>query len=217
MAKKTVDWDAIEPHYRAGIRSLKEIGEEFEVSDAAIIKHAKKKGWTRDLRAKIAARAEAKVSAAAVSAEVSAAKTANQEQIVEANAEAIFRIRMAHRSAAGKFQTLVQEMVKEIEVQTMDPALFAELGDLMNQGLNDKGRADKVAEAYQRVIALPGRVDTMKKLVEAFEKLVKLEREAFGLAAVPDTTPPPPDTTPTNEIARRVAFLLYQGLRAQKG
>lgn len=49
-ARKQIDWDAIEPHYRAGIRSLKDIGAEFEVSDAAIIKHAKRDGWVRQAK-----------------------------------------------------------------------------------------------------------------------------------------------------------------------
>lgn len=40
----------VEPHYRAGIRSIKAIPAEFGVSRAAIDKHAKKHGWTRDLR-----------------------------------------------------------------------------------------------------------------------------------------------------------------------
>ena len=36
-SRKIVDWDAIGVHYRAGIRSLKDIGAELGVSDAAII------------------------------------------------------------------------------------------------------------------------------------------------------------------------------------
>lgn len=45
--RSRVDWDAIEPHYRAGIRALKDIGREFDVSDAAIIKHARLHDWAR--------------------------------------------------------------------------------------------------------------------------------------------------------------------------
>ena len=35
--RKVVDWEALELQYRAGIRSLKDIGREFNVSDAAIV------------------------------------------------------------------------------------------------------------------------------------------------------------------------------------
>ena len=41
------DWDAIELHYRAGIRSLRDIAAEFQVSNPAIIKHARKHGIVR--------------------------------------------------------------------------------------------------------------------------------------------------------------------------
>lgn len=51
--KPSIDWDAIESHYRAGIRSLKDMGKEFGCSDAAIIKHFKKLGIERDLGEKI--------------------------------------------------------------------------------------------------------------------------------------------------------------------
>ena len=67
-AARIIDWEALEIQYRAGIRSLKNIGSEFGVSDAAIIKRAKRDNWSRDLKAKIQARADAKVSASLVRA-----------------------------------------------------------------------------------------------------------------------------------------------------
>ena len=95
--KKLIDWEAVELHYRAGIRSLKDIGAEYGVSDAGIIKRAKRDDWERDLRAKIQAKAEAKVSASLVSAEVSAQTKASERQIVDANASKIADVRLAHR------------------------------------------------------------------------------------------------------------------------
>ena len=47
MSKPNLDWTAIEAHYRAGIRSLKHIGDEYGVSDAGIIKRARRDCWTR--------------------------------------------------------------------------------------------------------------------------------------------------------------------------
>jgi hypothetical protein len=49
MARKVIDWEAVEIQYQAGVRSLKDIGVEFGVSDAGIIKRAKNEGWTRGL------------------------------------------------------------------------------------------------------------------------------------------------------------------------
>lgn len=42
------DWIKIEGVYRAGIRSVESIAREFEISGAAIHKHAKKHGWVRN-------------------------------------------------------------------------------------------------------------------------------------------------------------------------
>ena len=47
--RKAIDWESVEMQYRAGIRSLRDIGAEFGVSDVAIIKRAKRDEWTRDL------------------------------------------------------------------------------------------------------------------------------------------------------------------------
>lgn len=79
IKRRLVDWDAVALHYRAGVRSLKDIGAELKDSDAAVIKHARLNGWGRNLMAKTQAKADAKVSAATVSAEVRA-----QAKITEA-------------------------------------------------------------------------------------------------------------------------------------
>lgn len=57
MSRAAVDWDAVEREYRIGLRSLKDIGVEFGVSDAGIIKRAKRDGWVRDLSARIESKA----------------------------------------------------------------------------------------------------------------------------------------------------------------
>lgn len=88
-ARKAVDWAGLEPHYRAGVIPLATLGKEFGCSDAAIVKHARKEGWVRNLQAKVIAKAAAKVSAAQVSAEVSAKGKVTEKQVVEASAEVI--------------------------------------------------------------------------------------------------------------------------------
>ena len=54
--KPPVDWEAVEREYCFGLRTLKDIGAEFGVSDAGIIKRAKRDGWVRDLSSKIRAK-----------------------------------------------------------------------------------------------------------------------------------------------------------------
>ncbi|HCS1549970.1 TPA: hypothetical protein OQM59_004263 [Shigella flexneri] len=45
MAKP--DWEAIESAYRAGVLSLRDIGEKYGVTEGAIRKRAKKLDWAR--------------------------------------------------------------------------------------------------------------------------------------------------------------------------
>jgi len=180
--KVAIDWELVEVHYRAGIRSLKDIGAEYGVSDAGILKKAKKEGWTRDLAAKIKAKADAKVSAAVVSAEVSAAKALTENTVVEANAELQYRIRMSHRTDIARVKNLLIMLLAEAEHQGANVALYQELGELLFQP-DDKG-TDKLNEIYRKAMSLPSRVGVLKQITETLALLIKLEREAFGIDAV---------------------------------
>ncbi|TDV04676.1 hypothetical protein [Paraburkholderia caballeronis] len=48
MAGKNTDWIAVEGAYRAGIDSLRTIGQKYGVSEAMIRKKARQQGWARD-------------------------------------------------------------------------------------------------------------------------------------------------------------------------
>ena len=173
--RPSVDWDAIEPHYRANIRSLKEIGEEFGVSAPAIHKHARNHGWTRDLGAQIRAKAEAKVLAEAVSEE----SRANEKAVTEGNAELQYRIRMKHRSGLSKLSAIKDKLLNHVE-SVVD--YLVDLGEvvemLRNPDENGKDAAnDKMRKAMERSTV----VDDLKKLAEIDEKVRKGEREAFGI------------------------------------
>lgn len=178
-AKSAIDWESVELEYRAGVKSLKVIGGEFGVSDAGILKRAKRDGWDRDLSAKIKAKADAKVSASVVSAEVSALTKVAEKEIVEANAELQARIRREQRVDITRSRTLVMALLTELEDQTGNIDLYRQLGELLYKP-DDKG-VDKLNELYHKVISLSGRTGTMKSLADSLKTLVALEREAFGI------------------------------------
>jgi hypothetical protein len=114
-AAPRADWAVIEPHYRAGLRSLPDIAAEFGISHTAIAKHARKNGWERDIKARIQAKADAKVSAAMVAAEVSPETKATEALRVEVEAEVQARIRLDHRRDIGKFRLMAMNMAAELE------------------------------------------------------------------------------------------------------
>lgn len=181
--KKLIDWEAVELHYRAGVRSLKDIGAEYGVSDAGIIKRAKRDGWERDLRAKIQAKAEAKVSASLVSAEVGAQTKASERQIVDANANKIADVRLAHRKDMQRKRAIVAGLMDELEAQVGpdNAALLADLGDMLRSP--DENGQDKLNDLYRKIISLPERAKTAKTLAETLRIAVDMERQAFGMDA----------------------------------
>lgn len=181
MAAKQPYWERIEQLFRAGLLSVREIASACGVSHTAINKRAKAEGWERDLKAKIKAKADSLVSKREVSSKVSTETLATERGIVEANAEVIADIRMAHRTDIGRSRRLANKMLDELESLTDNRELFEELGELMRDP-DDKG-FDRRNELYGKVISLGGRSKTMKELAETLKTLVLLERQAYDLDA----------------------------------
>ena len=181
--RKVVDWESVEIQYRAGIRSLKDIGREFDVSDAAIVKRAKRDGWTRDLKAKIHAKAESKVSESLVSAQVSAQTKVREREVIEANASAMADVLLAHRRDIQRSKSVVMRLLDELEQQTglENVALLEELGELLRSE-DDKGQ-DRLNDLYRKIISLPERAKTMKSLADSLRVTVDMQRQAFGMDA----------------------------------
>jgi hypothetical protein len=178
--KKAPDWERIEADYRAGLLSVREIAASEGISHTAINKRAKAERWERDLSKRIQAKANALVSKREVSKTVSTETAVSERVIVEANAEVIAGIRMAHRSDIQRCRRLAMSMLEELEVQTTDLELFHELGELLRSE-DDKGQ-DRRNDIYNKVISSAGRIDSMKKLAETLKVLSAMEREAYSIA-----------------------------------
>lgn len=181
--KPSVDWGLIEAEFRAG-KSLRAIAEDRGVSHVAISKRAKRDGWTKDLQAQIKAKADAVVNKAAVNREVNSKQSLTEQQVVEANAQAQATIRLTHRGTIARNNRLMLSLLAELEGTTDNVELFEKLGELLDESgpdANGNWKKDRLNEIYQKVISMGGRVDNAKKLVEMLEKLVKLERQAYGI------------------------------------
>lgn len=221
MATDT-DWEGVERDYRAGLLSAREIGACYGVSHTAIQKRAKREGWERDLQAKVLAKAEAKVAKAAVSKEVAMATKATEAAIVEANAEAIARVRLSHRTDINKARTLAMALLSELEHQTGNQEQYADLFELLSDPGEDGGseaakeRQRRRLEAFQRAMSLGNRTKTMKDLADTLKTLVTLERDAYGLASAKpeDEAPAGRPVEPSNKMAREIAYALHLGLKA---
>lgn len=177
------DWERVEVDYRAGVRTLREIGADHGISHTAITKRAKRDGWERDLAAKVKAKADALVSKEMVSKEVSKETSVTEKVTVEVEAQIQARLRITHRKDIGRTRGIVMSLLAELEQQAGGESaeLLQKLGELLR--VEDENGQDKLNDLYQKVISLPGRAKTMKDLGESLRVLVGLEREAFGIEA----------------------------------
>ena len=82
---------------------------------------------------------------------------------------------------------LAVNLLSELEGQCADPALLGQLGELMRKP-DEKG-VDKLNDLYQKIISLPGRVDTAKKAIESMRHAITMEREAYGIENTPTPQP----------------------------
>lgn len=210
--RSVADWERIEADYCAGILSLREIAKaDGSVTEGAIRKRAKRDSWERDLGAKIQAKAESLVRKAEVRTPSTQRTTFSDRDIIEANATRIAQVRGEHRSDITRARSLTLALLGELEAQTVDVALFEQLGELLHAP--DENGTDRLNDLYRKVIATPGRIDSAKKLSETLKNLIGLEREAYDIgSALPsggDDQPPVSGLA----AARRIAFALQLGLK----
>ena len=179
--KPAPDWEKIEADYRAGIKTLRQIAGEHGVSHVAINKRAKRDGWSRDLSAKIAAKADELVTKGAVTSVVTTESRISEREVIDANAQAIVSVRLSHRRDIQRSRSITMRLLEELELQSgrENAELLEQLGELMRRE-DDRGQ-DRLNDLYQKIISLPGRAKTMKDLGESLRVLVTLERQAFGL------------------------------------
>lgn len=175
------DWVRIELDYRAGVKSLRQIASEHDISDTAIRKRAKRDEWERDLAPKIQAKADALVRRAQVRAEVRSLQTVAEKELVDANAQAIADVQLSHRKDIARTRSVTMALLSELELQTgaENVALLEQLGDLLRKP-NAKGE-DKLNDLYHKIIALPSRSKTAMDLSNSLRVLVEMERKAFGM------------------------------------
>lgn len=180
--KSAADWEKIEAQYRAGFSSLREIAAEHGITEGAIRKRAKRDGWERDLTSRIQAEAESKVAkvAAQEAAKHSPEGKAKERVIVEANAQVIADAVLGQRQDVTRARGVVQKLFAELETQLDGLEDLAQLGELMGQPDED-GNVDRLNALYHKIIALPSRVDSAKKLAESLRVLIELERKVLRI------------------------------------
>jgi len=178
MARPAVDWEKIEVDFRAGVKTLRQIGDEYGVSHVAISRKAKKDGWPRDLSAKIAAKAKEKVTKASVTSEVT---KQTERDVIEAESEIQSRVLLGHRKDIPAKRELVAKLFAEIESLTDGKDVIEQMAEALASG-----ELDRMADSVRKVTDLPMRIKGTSDLVSAYRALIQLERQAFSISDEPE-------------------------------
>lgn len=191
--KPQVDWEVIEKHYRAGLKSLRTIAEENGVTEGAIRKRAKRDQWTRDLEKKIQERAKEKVRKEAVRTPGTQLTPQSEKEVVEQYSDVVASVDMIQREdvrlAIDNSRSQLQELVtlgdpKFRETLEEIADAFDESGPTANGGW----KIDKTNELYRYIISLAGRVKMAKEIAASHGVYIPLQRKIFGLDAEKKST-----------------------------
>lgn len=118
-SRKPINWEAVEVDYRVGLLTLREMAEAHGVSHVMIAKKAKALGWTRDLSAKIKAKADDLVNRAAVTSSVT---KVTEAEIIEKNGTQSATVQITQRTDIKRARDLNMVLLAEIEMQADPPS-----------------------------------------------------------------------------------------------
>lgn len=191
MARRSdIDWDAIEREFRLGQKSNKQLATDHGVQPSSIGRRAEKYGWVQDKADEVRTRA-ANLLVQSTAAEATGNATGNanpnatpSDREIKVAARVAADVVLGHRKGLNKLSKLRDSMLDEIEAQTTAQDMLAEIIEVAREP--DENGVDKRNDLLMKVISLPSRVESLKKLTEVDEKIRKGEREAFGISADED-------------------------------
>lgn len=127
MTTKQPDWEAIERAYRAGLLSVRAIGESHGVNHATILKRAKKEDWKRDLTDQVRAATKQKVTTA-VTSKGNQSKVVTDAEIIEEASDQAAAVILAHRTGLAQWRGIADKLslvLSDMEVTEDNAGDFA--------------------------------------------------------------------------------------------
>lgn len=207
-----IDWDVIEPHFRAGLLTYKELAGRFGVSASAIFKHFDKLNIKRDLLPRIQARTQEKLNASVAAASGNAERgnaegkrrldPFTEKVTVEATAELMARVWLGHRTASDDALEMVNALLVELRLTMQAPEVFAQVQDILACSAEpQEGDVDKLRTMAELVASLPQREKVARGILESMHRAMTMQRLAYGM----DDKQKPPEASDSFESLRDLA------------
>jgi len=208
-APSKVDYERIEPAWRAGVKSPEQLAAEYtaetgiSVSRQAIQKYFKSRGIPRDLTAQVRAKADAMVLEAGVTGKVQSKDLPPATAVVvEQAALDSAAIQLAHRVDIKRGREVVAQLQADLETIAghQDAAeVLAEAAKMRDDDTESSRQARVAAVAESVIKSVNARANISARLIETMKVLIPLERQAWKI----DTggTPPPPPSAAESQSA----------------
>ena len=185
MAKKKVDWIELEKEYRAGQKSIRELARLYNCSAQAIVKHAKKYNWNRDLSDSVRKAIRAKLNQ--VDSKVDTDNVKVDSEIIEQASETGLQLVLSHRKDIASLRKLEEQLISEL---TDNPTKLY--------------LAQYQGEIIEKTVGLTASEKSMaaNNLANVQHKRIQLERQAFNIDS---TDAPGSKENPINVSVKFVA------------
>jgi len=135
MTTKQPDWEAIERAYRAGLLSVRAIGESHGVNHATILKRAKKEDWKRDLTDQVRAATKQKVTTA-VTTKSNQSKVVTDAEIIEEASDQAAAVILAHRSGLAQWRGIADKLSTVLADMDVTPGNAGDFARSLNAGVD---------------------------------------------------------------------------------
>ncbi|NWE68955.1 hypothetical protein HX857_09570 [Pseudomonas gingeri] len=135
MTVKQPDWEAIERAYRAGLLSVRAIGESHGVNHATILKRAKKEDWKRDLTDQVRAATKQKVTTA-VTTKSNQSKVVTDAEIIEEASDQAAAVILAHRSGLAQWRGIADKLSLVLSDMDVTPDNAGDFARSLNAGVD---------------------------------------------------------------------------------
>ena len=185
--RKEIDWELIERHYRAGIKTVRQLASEYGVSHTAIQKRAKKFSWVRDLTEKIEQTTRNMVATKVVARVVATEQKLSDAATVMAYSEVISQVELTQQDDLKQSLEMTRLQMRELALlgNPNIASFLIEIGKEMSSAVTDDHGVvvspDKKAELFDYILSLPGRIKMAKELAAAHGVYIPLQRKVFRL------------------------------------
>lgn len=171
-----IDWASlapkIEPIYRAGTMNNSALAKKFGISRQSLIKYAKDHGWERDLKERIHRKVDASLNEDLAKDRLNGeeAEEARNRIIVEEVAATQVEVVRTHRKNIRDLREITDQIAQKLKAQVDNGYTMMEIPSESGETTSVRVPADILDQAK-----------TLNQLSSSLQRLVDMERTAFGI------------------------------------